>query len=207
MKRCVIVGGAPITEYRRIAEMLRPDDFVIYCDCGLNHLDKLGAKPDLIIGDFDSHNNPDMDVETIVLPVAKDDTDTVFAAKEALNRGFEEFLIVGAVGGRFDHSLANVSLLLMLHQAGARAVLADDFSDMEILGAEPVEISEKYKFFSLTCIFGAVSGVNIERAKFPLTDGRIEPDYQYAVSNEVLPGQVARVYVKDGEVLLIKDYR
>ena len=207
MKRCVIVGGAPITEYDRIAGMLMPDDYVIYCDCGLDHMDKLGAKPDLIIGDFDSHPVPDTDVEIITLPVAKDDTDTVFAASEALRRGFEDFLIVGAVGGRFDHSLANASLLLMLHRAGAKAVLADDFSDMEILGSRPLEISEKYKYFSLTCIFGAVSGVNIQGARFPLTDGRIEPDYQYAVSNEVLPGQTATVSVKNGEVLLIKDYR
>ena len=207
MKRCVIVGGAPITEYDRIAGMLIPDDYVIYCDCGLDHMDKLGAKPDLIIGDFDSHPVPDTDVEIITLPVAKDDTDTVFAASEALRRGFEDFLIVGAVGGRFDHSLANASLLLMLHRAGAKAVLADDFSDMEILGSRPLEISEKYKYFSLTCIFGAVSGVNIQGARFPLTDGRIEPDYQYAVSNEVLPGQTATVSVKNGEVLLIKDYR
>ncbi|MCQ2545176.1 MAG: thiamine diphosphokinase [Clostridia bacterium] len=207
MKRCVIVGGAPISEYDRIAGMLRPDDYVIYCDCGLAHMDKLDAKPDLIIGDFDSHPVPDTDVETITLPVAKDDTYTVFAASEALRRGFEEFLIVGAVGGRFDHSLANASLLLMLHRAGAKAVLADDFSDMEILGSRPLKISEKYKYFSLTCIFGAVSGVNIQGARFPLTDGRIEPDYQYAVSNEVLPGQTATVSVKNGEVLLIKDYR
>lgn len=207
MKRCVIVGGAPITEYDRIAGMLRPDDYVIYCDCGLDHMNKLGAKADLIVGDFDSHPVPDADAELIRLPVAKDDTDTVYAAREALNRGYDDFLIIGAIGGRFDHSLANASLLLMLHRAGARAVLADDFSDMEILGASPVEISEKYRFFSLACIFGAAGGVNIQGAKFPLADGRIEPDYQYAVSNEVLPGQVATVSVKDGEVLLIKDYR
>ena len=212
MKRCVIVGGAPITEYHRIRSLLQDDDYVIYCDCGLNHMDKLEAKPNLIVGDFDSHDNIADDgtplselAETITLPVAKDDTDTVFAAKEALNRGYRNFLIIGAIGGRFDHSLANASLLLMLHRAGAKAILADDFSHMEILSKEPVEICEEYKYFSLVCIFGRASGVNIEGAKFPLTDGVIEPDYQYAVSNEVLPGHTARVSVENGEVLLIKD--
>lgn len=212
MKRCVIVGGAPITEYEKIRDLLEDDDYIIYCDCGLNHMNKLEKKPDLIIGDFDSHDNVAEDgsplsklAETITLPVAKDDTDTVFAAKEALNRGYRDFLIIGAIGGRFDHSLANASLLLMLHRAGAKAILADDFSHMEILGTEPAEITDDYKYFSLCCIFGKVSGVNIEGAKFPLTDAVIEPDYQYAVSNEVLPGNTARVSVKKGEVLLIKD--
>lgn len=218
MKRCVIVGGAPITEYNKIRALLRDDDFIIYCDCGLDHMYKLGPepgtalKPDLIIGDFDSHKAVSEDgrplsalAETITLPVAKDDTDTVFAAKEALSRGFRDFLIIGAVGGRFDHSIANISLLLMLHRAGAGAILADDFSHMEILGSKPVEINDTYKFFSLACLFGRVSGVNIQGAKFPLEDGVIEPDYQYAVSNEVLPGETARVSVAGGEVLLIKD--
>lgn len=212
MKRCVIIGGAPVKEYSRIRNMLQEDDYVIYCDSGLNHMSKLEATPNLIVGDFDSHEAFADDgrplselAETITLPVAKDDTDTVYAAKEALSRGYRNFLIVGAIGGRFDHSLANASLLLMLHRAGAKAILADDFSHMEILGAEPVEISDEYKYFSLACIFGKVSGVNIEGAKFPLADGVIEPDYQYAVSNEVLPGKTARVSVKEGEVLLIKD--
>ena len=55
MKRCVIVGGAPIARYDRIQPLLQDDDFVIYCDSGLKHREELGREPDLIIGDFDSH--------------------------------------------------------------------------------------------------------------------------------------------------------
>ena len=54
MKRCVVVGGAKIENYELIRNALGPDDFVIYCDGGLNHKESLGAKPDLIVGDFDS---------------------------------------------------------------------------------------------------------------------------------------------------------
>ncbi|MBQ2217435.1 MAG: thiamine diphosphokinase, partial [Firmicutes bacterium] len=59
MKRCVIIGGAPIARYDRIQPLLQDDDFVIYCDSGLKHQEKLNRKPDLIIGDFDSHEKPD----------------------------------------------------------------------------------------------------------------------------------------------------
>ena len=79
-RRCVIVGGADIGSYERARGYLREDDYLIYCDSGLRHMEGLGREPSLVVGDFDSHENPHLDVETIVLPVAKDDTDTVSAS-------------------------------------------------------------------------------------------------------------------------------
>lgn len=57
-KRCVIIGSAPITNYENILKRISEDDFLIYCDGGLKHLDQLKIKPNLIIGDFDSFKNP-----------------------------------------------------------------------------------------------------------------------------------------------------
>lgn len=119
-RRCVIVGGAGIRNYQTLWDYLNPDDFNMFCDSGLFHQEALGIEPHLIVGDFDSHPNPGLDVETIVLPCEKDDTDTVFAVKEALKRGFDDFLLLGVVGGRLDHTLGNVSILLMLHRQGKR---------------------------------------------------------------------------------------
>ena len=127
MRRCVIVGGAEIRTYDRVRQYFRPDDFFIYCDCGLRRQRALGAEPDLIVGDFDSHEKPETDRETIVLPVKKDDTDTVFAAKEAMRRGFDEFLLVGVSGGRLDHTLVNVYLLVMLREQGKRGEKRFDY--------------------------------------------------------------------------------
>ena len=89
-----------INNYDFIRKKLHEDDFLIFCDSGLKHLDSLQAAPDLIVGDFDSHENPQLGIETIVLPCEKDDTDTVFAVKEAIKRGYEEFLLIGVVGAR-----------------------------------------------------------------------------------------------------------
>ena len=89
-KRCVIVGGADIGDYARVKQYLREDDAVVFCDSGLKHLEALDVKPTLIVGDFDSHCNPHLDVETIVLPCEKDDTDTVFAVKTMVQRGYME---------------------------------------------------------------------------------------------------------------------
>ena len=204
MRRCVIIGGAGIERYDIVRARLRDDDYFVFCDSGLRHAEGLGASPDLIVGDFDSHENPHMDVETIVLPREKDDTDTFFAAKEMLSHGFEEFLLVGVIGARLDHTLANLSILLMLDTAGKTAKAVDDYSEMEIVSSGPAFIEDTYSFFSLLNITGEAEGVTIENAKYPLENASIECDYQYAVSNEVLPGKVARVSVAKGRLLLIK---
>ena len=204
MKKCVIVGGADIRDYGRIRGLLTEEMVFIFCDSGLRHLEALGRKPDLIVGDFDSHVNPHMDVETIVLPHVKDDTDTVFAVKEALRRGFEEFLLIGVVGGRLDHTLGNVAILLMLDSAGKKAVIADDYSDMEIVSRERALIPDRYSYFSLLNITGTAKGVTIRNALYPLSDAEITCEYPIGVSNEVLPGKTAEVTVKEGRLLIIK---
>ena len=162
MKRCVIVGGAEIRTYERVRSYFRPDDFFIYCDCGLRH--------------------------------------------QALRRGFDDFLLVGVSGGRLDHTLVNVYLLVMLREQGKRALLVDDYAEMELIGSEPAEISDKYPFYSLVNITGTARGITETGCKFPLDNGEIRCDYQYGTSNEVLPGQTAVVSVKEGNLLLIRDF-
>ena len=204
MKRCVILGGAQIINYDKIKEHLNKDDFNIFCDSGLRHEEELKLKPDLIVGDFDSYKNPDTDIETIVLPCEKDDTDTVYAVKEALKRGFDEFLLIGVVGARLDHTLGNVSILLMLDSAGKKAKIVDDYSEMEIVSDKPVFIDDSFLYFSLLNISGLARGIDIENAKYPLKNAEITCEYQYGISNEVLPGKLAKVSLKEGRLLLIK---
>lgn len=204
MGRCVIVGGADINNYDIIREQLYPDDYAIFCDSGLKHMENLRVQPSLIVGDFDSHENPHLDVETIVLPCEKDDTDTVYAVKEAISRGFDNFLLIGVVGARLDHTLGNVSILLHLDSLGKKGCIIDDYSEMQIVSDKPVCISDQFAFFSLLNITGCAKGITITGAKYPLVDGEITCEYQYGVSNEVLPGKTATVSVASGKLLLIK---
>lgn len=204
MRRCVIVGGADINNYEYIRSILHDDDYLIFCDSGLKHLTELRLKPGLIVGDFDSHENPNLDVETIVLPCEKDDTDTVFAVKEAVKRGYDEFLIIGAVGARLDHTLGNVSILLMLDKAGKKGKIIDDYSEIEIVSNEPAYIDDSFSYFSLLNITGIAKGITIENAKYPLVDAEITSEYQYGISNEVLSKNRAKVSIKEGQILLTK---
>jgi len=208
MNRCVIVGGAGIAGYDRVNRMLRENDFGVYCDSGLRHLPHLRLRPGLIVGDFDSHprprSGPEANVETIVLPREKDDTDTVYAVKEALRRGYDDFLLIGVAGARLDHTLGNISLLLYLDTLGKKARLLDNYSEMEIVSREPAEIPDTFPWFSLLNVSGIARDISITGAKYPLSGAEITCDYQYGISNEPLPGQTARVSVQEGRLLLIK---
>lgn len=204
MKRCVIVGGADIENYEAVRQQLRGGEAVVYCDSGWKHREALALAPDLIVGDFDSHENPHLAVETIVLPCEKDDTDTVYAVKEMVRRGFEDFLLIGVIGARLDHTLGNVSLLLYLDTLGKRARIVDDYSEMEIVSRTTGYVEERYAYFSLLNISGTARDITIKQAKYPLSHAEISCEYQYGISNEVLPGQTAEITVGEGRLLLVK---
>jgi thiamine pyrophosphokinase len=205
MSRCVILGGADISNYDVVKARLRPDDYYICCDSGLKHQSELGIQPNLIVGDFDSHENPHLDsVETIVLPREKDDTDTAYAVKKALADGFDDFLLLGVVGGRLDHTLGNIALLFMLDTQGVHAAAVDDYSEMEIVSHDTAYVSDQYAYFSLLNISGTAQGITVQNAKYPLTDAEITCEYPYGISNEPLPGKVAQITVKTGRLLLVK---
>ncbi len=204
MRRCVIVGGATINNYKILEKYLNTDDYYIFCDSGLNHLSNMNIQPNLIVGDFDSHKCPETNIETIVLPCEKDDTDTVFAVKEGIKRGFDEFVLIGVVGQRFDHTFGNISILCMLDSLGKQAILIDDYSEMEIVSDKPKFIDDTFAYFSLLNISGVANGIYIENAKYNLENATITSEYQYGVSNEVLKNRVSKVYLKEGRLLLVK---
>lgn len=216
-RRAVIIGAATIGNYEKLSSFLQPHrDFYIYCDGGLLHQKQLESccgktlPPNLVVGDFDSYQLPegfataDFPCQVIQLPREKDDTDTWFAVKEALRRGFTDFLLLGVVGQRLDHSLGNLSILLYLHQQGVQAQLLDDFSQMEIVGNMPVFVSADFSYFSLLNISGLAKDVTIKNAQYPLDKAEISCTYQYAISNQVLPEHVAEITVGQGSLLLIK---
>ena len=148
MRRCVIVGGADIGNYERVSAYIGEDDYVIYCDSGLKHRANLRRQPNLIVGDFDSHEKPHLNIETIVLPCEKDDTDTVFAVKEAVKRGFTDFLLIGVVGARLDHTLGNIYVLEYLSSLGLTGRIVDDYSEMEYVTSASALVEDSFSYFS-----------------------------------------------------------
>ena len=106
-KRCIIVSGGRLGP----VPQPQPGDFVIACDRGYRYCAGLGLQPDLFIGDFDSYDGAvDPAVPVDRLQPEKDDTDTGHAIRHALDQGYRTLILVCALGGRLDHTLANISL-------------------------------------------------------------------------------------------------
>lgn len=105
---------------------VKPGDFLIAVDGGFAHCLAAGLEPDLFVGDLDSLS-PELvsliGCERIELPCEKDDTDTVYACKEGLARGYESFVLHCALGGDVGHELANIQTLAFLRERGARGTL------------------------------------------------------------------------------------
>ena len=202
MARCVIVGGAEIKDYRRVCEALGEGDFYIFCDSGLRHLEKLGVWPDLVVGDFDSHPDPRLPVETITLPREKDDTDTVYAVRECVKRGLCDFLLLGVFGARLDHTIGNIGILLYLDSLGLSALAVDDVGDMRVVSRTPVTV-EECAYFSLLAVDSAT--LTVTGAKYSVSHAAFGVEYQYGVSNEIAYGaDCAAVTVERGRVLLYR---
>ena len=202
-KRCVIVGGADIGDYARVKQYLREDDAVVFCDSGLKHMEALGVKPALIVGDFDSHCNPHLDVETIVLPCEKDDTDTVFAVKTMVQRGYDVFLLIGVIGARLDHTLANLQSLAFLLRHRARGYLYDQNFVYTAIENETLTLAREvdWGIVSLFSMGDCAEHITLDGLQYPLTDGTIDCGFPLGVSNHIV-APTARITVGRGPLLV-----
>ena len=129
--------------------------------------DRLGIKPDCLVADFDSLKaGADFEVPVHRLPKRKDDTDTMAAARLGLELGFKDFLLLGASGGRLDHTFANFSVMLYLLKNGAKAVLADEQNTARIFlpGTVYIEPVEGHFFaFALAARLAGLQSIRLVR--------------------------------------------
>ncbi|MGP1570200.1 MAG: thiamine diphosphokinase, partial [Eubacteriales bacterium] len=111
MRRCVIITGF-ITGNPKKLFRIKKNDFIICADKGYSYAKSAKIKPNMLIGDFDSLNidMPD-DISIEHYPSEKNDTDTMLCLKYALERDFDEIILIGGIGGRIDHTIANIQAM------------------------------------------------------------------------------------------------
>jgi len=181
MKTCYIVGAGDFSP-----ERFRPEtgDYIIAADAGYRHLMRIGAEPDLVIGDFDSLGAAPEGGNVIVCPVKKDDTDTLIAVRRALDMGFSKIMIFGGTGGRLDHTLANIQTLRFAAERGAEAFLFGEGFVLTVLIGGTLRFSGYSGGFSIFSLGDRARGVWERGAKYPLADAEITCDFPLGVSNE-----------------------
>ena len=201
MGKCVIISSQPV--HRSMHLYVPPGAFVIAADAGWQRARELGIEPDLVLGDFDSAPAPQTGIEVLRLPAEKDDTDTHFAAREAVRRGFAEVTILGGTGGRPDHTLANYATLLYLAKNGVENLLADEHSEAQCIGPGTLHIAERRQcYLSVFAAGGPAYGVYLAGVKYPLHNANLTPDYPLGTSNE-FDGPQAGITVQKGHLLVV----
>lgn len=206
-KRAVLLSAVPVTD--AMAAYLRPGDYLVACDAGYRNAARLGVTPDLIVGDFDSAPQPPVSADkTIVLPHVKDDTDTHYAARCLLERGMDEVVMLGALGGaRLEHTFANLATALYLAKQGVRVLLANERSELYILcpGAPLTLEKNNWMYLSVFPLDGPLTGVDLSGVYYPLQNATLTPDYPLGVSNEfTAPAATLRCADGYGLVVLTK---
>ncbi len=176
--------------------------FVIACDGGFLNAKKLGIKPDLLIGDFDSVG--DLEVENkIQFPVEKDKSDAELAVDWGINNGFSEFEIWGALGGDVDHTLFNISLLLKIEEAGKKGKIFHPPFSLFLLNRSGVVQGNRGDKVSLYPFTDVVKKVKIRGFKYPLHGEDIVKGSTRTLSNELIENK-GWVEFEDGVILVIK---
>lgn len=175
----------------------REGDLVIAVDGGAKYVKECGLKADLFLGDFDSLGHVPNGENVIKLKAEKDETDTFAAASEGLRRGYKNFVLFCALGGRLSHTLANLNVLNFLFRRGANAKIVG--KNVELFLIRDKAQFQEGGYLSLLPMGGSADVV-IQNCKYSgkihLTNGD-----SLGVSNEPLKG--ASVEVIEGEVLAV----
>ena len=205
MNKCVILLGGDIVATPRLMQQCK-DALVLAADSGVRHATALGLTVDCWLGDFDS-TTPALarkfkDLPRKTFPRDKDKTDGELAIEEAISRDCDSFIMVGAFGGaRTDHALLHGFQAVELRKRGFQVILtsgAEEAAPM-LPGKQTFDL-EPGALFSLVG-FGALEGVTIVGAKWPLQNRLVPAGSSLTMSN-VATGPVT-VSLTAGEGLFI----
>ena len=207
IKKCTIVSGAPHPDVAYIQQALDTASYIIAADSGYLVLEQIGVKPDLIIADFDSAERPATDIPIMEFPVEKACTDTFNAVIAAVDKGFNDIVILNALGGRFDHSYSNLLCLDYCKKHGVKCAIQDRQNRLSLI-TEKAVIQKEYQWFSLFAFMEDCKGVRIEGAHYTqdfyqLDKMDIYLNDQFAQSNYV-EGECCIITITSGTLLLIE---
>jgi len=198
--KCIIVGAG---DFNAAAFNSSDGDYIIAADGGFDYLMGIGCTPDLVIGDFDSSDGVPDHPNIIKLDKTKDDTDMIAAVNIGLNRGYREFHLYGATGGRLDHTLANIQTVAYLSKKQCSAYIYGNDCIITALTNGTITFDKSYT--GIISIFShdtSVTGVTLTGLKYPLSGVTLTNNFPLGISNEFTHAE-ASVTVIHGTVIIL----
>ncbi|MDY3868633.1 MAG: thiamine diphosphokinase [Pyramidobacter sp.] len=195
---CWIVGAGDFCP-----DGLRPrtGDYVIAADGGFQFLSDLGLPADMVLGDFDSLGSVPDHKNVVRHPSVKDDTDMMLAVQKGFELGYSRFALYGGLGGRLDHTLANVQTLMYISRRGGRGFLTGSGIIITSITDGTICFDASFcGYISVFCLCETARGVTLRGLKYTLERGTLEPSVARGVSNEFC-GVPSSVSVENGTLV------
>lgn len=190
---CYIFVNGIIEDYDIIKSELLDNKLVIACDGGLWHIDKLGIKPDVLIGDFDSVSvellEKYKDVKRLTYPTDKNYTDTELAIKYLCEIGIKGGTMYGATGGRLDHTFGNVYLLKKAYEWGFDLVIKDNIQEVYFIKNQKKLYSQSGRYLSILPLDDVKCGASCG-LKYQLNNLKFSIGDTLSISNIVIEEEV-----------------
>lgn len=206
--RIVICTGGQLGAWA--LEHIKAGDLLIGADSGARFLISQGLRPDIAIGDFDSVSAEELAIirsssgQTIACdPIDKDYTDTEMAVRLSLDMQPSELVLLGALGTRFDHSLANVHLLALAAKQNVRATIIDEHNKITLATEQIIIKKQGYPNVSLLPLTMQVKGITLTGFQYPLTDAALTIGQSLGISN-VLIAPTGTIQLSEGLLLIIQ---
>lgn len=199
MRSCLIFAGAPISDLPSV----QPDgSYIIAADSGCLTANRIGLTPDVVLGDFDSLGEKPDCAEVITVSAEKDDTDTMLAVKTALERGYNDITIVGGIGGRLDHTYANIQTLAYILKNGGFGRLVGENDTVELLGVGEFFYKRRNGEYLSLFSYGETAVLTTKGTRYNLTEHRLDSAFPLGVSNEIIEDKCS-IFVREGQILVI----
>ena len=191
----------------KIAEI--PDRFIICCDGAARNMTQTKIKPDIIIGDMDSlepfllESFKKEGIKTIEHSAQKDFTDTELALDYALKLNAEKIFIWGALGGRIDHILGNVFLLLKGKKAKIKTYFIDEYAEAFLPREEVIFNDAMGCIVSLLSLSYKVEGISLRGFAYLLNNETLYMGETRGLSNYINES-TAKIEFCSGDLLVIR---
>ncbi|WP_400162192.1 thiamine diphosphokinase [Brevibacillus sp. TJ4] len=207
-KRILLFAGGNVGEWA--LSYIQPNDVLVGVDRGAWFLIENGLAPHLSIGDFDSVTEEEKkrieessEQFSCCDPVMKDLTDTEMALTWALEQKPGEIVLLGVLGSRFDHTLANVHLLAKGLEANIPCRIVDANNEIQLI-AESLEVTkDHFQHFSLLPLSPEVTGICLKGFQYPLENATLRIGDTLGISN-VLIAEYGSITLSSGLLLVIK---
>ena len=208
MQRIVIFANGELPNLDKARAIIQDNDYVICADGGTRHALALNIVPDLIIGDMDSVEDGQLQgfreagVAMESFSHDKNETDLELAINRAIELKPQQIVIVAALGGRLDQTLANIALLTDPRLSEFDIRLDDGVEELSLCRDQAEVQGKSGDIVSLVPWQGTVFEVQTTNLKWPLRKETLYPDKTRGVSNEML-SDTASVSIGSGLLLVV----